>query len=78
MSIADCHGGDCYRDQQGRILFVSDGISCGKLWTTFYRKPNGSLKRYKSPRLLPLRRTRIQAQRDLDAFAILRNLTKCD
>jgi hypothetical protein len=68
---------DCgceYADRlQDRRLFVDDGISDGKWFATFYRKPNGSLKRFVSP-YLPERATRAQAQTDLDAYARERDL----
>lgn len=57
-----------YRDKQGRILFVSGGISSGKSWMTCYRKPSGSLKRVVSANL-PLRDRRDQAEADLREYA---------
>lgn len=45
-------------------LFISDGISDGKLWGTFERKPNGRLRRIKS-KFLPMRPTREEAKADL-------------
>jgi ParB/RepB/Spo0J family partition protein len=54
-----------YLDDQGRELFVSDGISGGRTWGTYRRKPTGSLERVTSS-ALPLRPTRDRAQRDLD------------
>jgi len=65
-----CQG---YRDFMGRILFVSDGISNGSSWMTFYNKPNGSLRRVNS-KFLPIRETREAAQRDLDKYAKERGL----
>jgi len=56
------------RDRRTRILFVSDGISGGRSWATYYRKPSGSLARLKTPRL-PLRASRAEAQADLDEYA---------
>jgi len=56
------------RDRRTRILFVSDGISGGTCWCTYWRKPNGSLARLKTPRL-PLRSTWAGAQADLDEYA---------
>ena len=51
------------------IVFVSDGISEGRHWTTYYRKPdNGSLKRVVSAKL-QTRDTREEAQNDLDDWA---------
>lgn len=55
-------------DRQGRRLFVSDGISSGKAFGTFYRKPFGSLKRLVS-KSLPMCSTRVEAEADLAAFA---------
>lgn len=57
-----------WRLPDGRILFVHDGISSGKTWATYYRKPSGSLKRVAS-KDLPLRPTRAEAQSDLDRWA---------
>jgi hypothetical protein len=51
-------------DRRGRVLFVSDGISGGKTWGTYYRKPSGSLKRLVSKHL-PLRTSRAAAEADL-------------
>lgn len=49
-------------------LFVSDGISGGRWWATYRRKPGtGSLQRFKSP-ALPCRPTREEAERDLAAY----------
>lgn len=50
-----------------RTVFVSDGISQGTSWGTFFRTASGSLKRLTSPRL-PMRPTKEEAQRDLDAW----------
>ena len=47
--------------------FVSDGISGGRVWATYRRRPNGSLERVKSRRL-PLRPTREEAEHDLAAW----------
>ena len=57
-----------YIDNEGRVLFVSDGISDAKTWATYRRRPSGSLQRVKSSRL-KLRLTREAAQADLDRFA---------
>lgn len=48
-------------------LFISDGISDGKQWGTFERKPNGSLRRIKS-KYLPMRPTKEKAKADLAAY----------
>ncbi|OGS01438.1 MAG: hypothetical protein A2V88_13995 [Elusimicrobia bacterium RBG_16_66_12] len=57
-----------YIDYQGRELFICSGISCMRAWTTYYRKPSGSLKRVTSP-CLPIRENPKQAQDDLDLWA---------
>ena len=58
-----------YCDFQGRVLFVSPGISGGDCWMTVYYKSNGiSTKRLVSP-ALPLRETKELAQADLDRYA---------
>lgn len=58
-----------YRDFQGRILFVSPGLSDGAVYMTVYRKPGGKgVHRVKS-KFLPLRGTRELAQQDLDRYA---------
>lgn len=55
-----------YRDKKGRILFVSSGISDGISWMTVYHKPNDiSTKRLVSP-ALPIRKTREEAEADLE------------
>jgi ParB/RepB/Spo0J family partition protein len=60
----------------GRALFVSDGISQGKSWATYWRKASGSLARLRSPNL-PERVTREEAQDDLDTWAEARGLELC-
>lgn len=62
-----------YSDFQGRVLYVSPGLTNGSTWMTVYAKPNGSLKRVKS-KWLPLRETREEAQADLDRYAEERGL----
>ncbi len=57
-----------YRDDQGRIITVADGISQGAFWGAYYVKPNGAFKRIRS-KLLPIRRTVDEAQADLDFYA---------
>lgn len=58
-----------YRDKKGRILFVSSGISDGTIWMTVYYKPNGiGTKRLVSP-ALPIRKTRKEAEEDLERYA---------
>ncbi len=60
-----------YAIGDGRVLFVDDGISKGKVWGVYYRKPNGSLKRF---RPIPLCVTPSAAQASLDDYARLRGL----
>lgn len=55
-----------YRDRYGRVLFVSDGISPGTAWGTFYRKPSGGMARFRG---LPVRNDQIQAEQDLCDYA---------
>jgi ribosomal protein L13 len=59
---------NAYRDKTGRVLFVSDGISDGRSWGVFYRKPSGGLKRVVS-KYLPMVATRQEAQRNLNLYA---------
>ena len=63
--------GSTYRDNQGRLLFVSAGISDGTIWGTYYQKPTGSLRRVCSPSL-PLRPSRETAEQDLLFYALER------
>ncbi len=60
----------CYFGKQG-LLFVSDGISGGWTWSTYYRTRTRSLRRLKT---MPVRETREAAQADLDAYAQARRL----
>ncbi len=60
----------CYLSKQG-FLFVSDGISQGRTWSTYYRTRTGSLRRLKT---MPVRETREAAQADLDAYAAAKRL----
>jgi hemolysin-activating ACP:hemolysin acyltransferase len=62
-----------YRLNAERVLFVSDGISGGRTWFTAWRKPSGSSRRFITPHL-PQRKTRDEAQADLDRFALARRL----
>ncbi len=57
-----------YRDEDWRVLFVTDGISGGKSWFTGYRTDTGAIKRFTSP-ACPIRQTREEAQHDLDLIA---------
>lgn len=66
-----------YVDRKGRILFVHDGISNGRWWATYYRLPNGSLKRYVSPHL-PSRTNKADAQDNLDRYARRRRWHEAD
>lgn len=58
-----------YRDENGRVYFVSDGISQGEFWGTFYRSGTGSLRRYRG---LPMREDKRQAEEDLKLYAAAR------
>ncbi len=51
----------------GDRFIVSDGLSKGKTWATYERKPNGVLRRVVS-RYLPARKTREEAEADLDCW----------
>jgi len=53
-------------DDQGRRVFVSDGIIQGRCWGVYRRKPSGSLQRIKS---VPIRWTRAETERDLEDYA---------
>ena len=59
-----------YRDSKGREYFIDCGISRGNHTTfaTYYRKPTGSLRRVRSPKLAPVP-SRAQAQTALDIYA---------
>jgi hypothetical protein len=59
-----------------RVIFISDGISDGRQFGTFYRKRNGSLKRFVSPHL-PMRKKKCDAQIDLDKYAVIKKLIAC-
>lgn len=61
---------DAYRDEQGRILFVTDDFGDGDGWATCYLMPGErvALHRLESP-VLPVRSTRAKAQADLDNWA---------
>lgn len=61
-----------YISDKGFIVFVSMGISKGDQWMTVAQKsPLKGTHRVKSPDL-PIRSTREEAQRDLDAYAARR------
>lgn len=51
----------------GTRYYVSDGISEGRWWAAYTRKPNGSMKRLVSPHL-PLRENVEDARLDLEAW----------
>lgn len=62
-----------YYDENGALVFVSSGISGGRVWMTVRQKPpRTGTHRVKSP-ALPLRPTPEEAQSDLDAYALKRN-----
>lgn len=65
-----------YKNKQGQVLFVSPGLG-GDNFATYTRKPNGSLKRFRSP-LLPVRKDREQAEEDLVKYARLTKLKKVE
>lgn len=52
-------------------LFVSDGLSDGRTWSTYYRTRTGSLRRLKT---MPVRETREEAERDLVEYAKVHRL----
>jgi len=54
-------------------LFVHSGISGGRTWSTYYRSRTGSLKRLKT---MPVRETREEAERDLEAYAKFHRLER--
>jgi len=62
--------GDQYRAPDGRVMFVSSGISGGRTWGTYWRKPTGSLKRYRGIKCVS---TCQAAQEVLDAYAKMKN-----
>jgi hypothetical protein len=66
-----------YLDKQRRTPFISDGISSGRQYGSFYRKPSGALKRVVS-RLLPMRDTRVEAEADLAQYARRNGLKPAD
>lgn len=57
-----------YRDDQGRVMRVTDGWTSGRSWFVAYQVESGALRRYRSP-YTPTRTTRVEAQADLDALA---------
>ena len=59
-----------YIDDMGKVIKVSSGISSGKCWMAFRVKKSGALQRIKSKKL-PERKTREEAQKDLDVYAAL-------
>ena len=54
-----------YIDDQGRTVFLSQGIS-QDMWGAFYKKPNGSLKKV---RAIPMVSCRHEAAQILTAYA---------
>ena len=56
-----------YRNAQGEIILVAEGLQKGK-WMSMRRSNNGGMHRIKSP-ALPIRDSREEAQADLDAYA---------
>lgn len=60
-----------YYDGDGALVSVTCGISNGDKWITVRQKtPRAGTHRIKSPKL-PVRTTRDEAQKDLDAYAII-------
>lgn len=65
-----------YQDGLGNLVYVSPGISDGKVWMTVRQAPGKSgTKRVKSP-MLPLRETEEKAQADLDKYAKLKRFSR--
>jgi hypothetical protein len=60
-----------YHDHKGRVLFVTDGGAKGRTWFVAYKTKRGSLRRFRSL-YTPTRRTRMDAQADLNALAAKR------
>ena len=61
-----------YLDDQGRVLFVSGGLSRDK-FGTFWRSPSGGLHRVKSP-AMPMVPSKEEAQQNLDDWAAKKGL----
>jgi len=62
----------CYQDRKGRVIFVSKGI--GEWYGTFYRAYSGRGKhRVKSP-LLPVRKTKEEAEKDFADYVRIHGL----
>ena len=61
-----------YRDKRGLVYLVSDGISQGKTYMTVSRRPGQRGSHRVSTHLLPLRKSPIDAQEDLDVYAALK------
>lgn len=67
-----------YYDDDGALVSVTCGISGGDKWMTVrQRKPTAGTHRIKSPKL-PVRDTRDEAQKDLDAYAITKKWDEAD
>lgn len=56
-----------YTTASGVVYVISDGLSHGKSWGTYQRKPNGALRRVVS-KWLPLRSTRKEALDNFDRW----------
>lgn len=52
-----------------------DGISKGKAWATFRRKPSGSIARVCS-KYLPIRKAREEAEEDLKAYIMVQHVKR--
>ena len=61
-----------YYDENGALIFVSSGISRGRVWMSVRQKgASAGTHRVVSPKL-PLRDAPAEAQQDLDAYAASR------
>ena len=65
-----------YKNKFGQILFVSAGPG-GDNFATYTRKMCGKLRRFCSP-LLPVRKSRDQAEYDLRKYAMITKLKKVE
>ena len=68
------NGARRYHYLQGKIIFVSCGISNGTTWMTVSQKPGCDGTHRVKSKFLPLRDSREKAQADLDRWARERGL----
>ena len=61
-----------YRLPDGRIIFAGPGLG-QDVFMSFTRKESGGLQRYVS-KALPIRKTQVEAQQDLDKYAKTKKL----